>query len=102
MPQPPPTSASQQSHTTHFVLARKELDFALGAGASIIDVDIALDWILSKDAKGVRMEPPPTQTSVDSVEGKGGEPGGIVAGLQTAVAGGRVGEAVEVVEATNQ
>jgi len=30
--------------TTHLILPKKEIDFPLGAGSWIIDVDIALDW----------------------------------------------------------
>lgn len=31
--------------TAHFVLERKEIDFSVGAGAWIVDVDVAMDWV---------------------------------------------------------
>ncbi|PPQ66952.1 hypothetical protein CVT26_009983 [Gymnopilus dilepis] len=47
MPQPPPTSASDTTPTkAHFTLARKDLDFALGIGSSIVDVDVEMEWVV--------------------------------------------------------
>ena len=48
MPHPPTTGATSIAGgmpATHLLLTRKEVDFAIGAGARIIDVDIALDWV---------------------------------------------------------
>lgn len=110
MPQPPPNIDSYSSSTespkntvTHFVLTRKEVDFAIGIGAAIVDVDIAMEWIPSFDAEA-KKSPPPTQTSADSLEGKGGEPAiaGIMTGLQSAVEGTSAREGAEVVEAAEQ
>ena len=99
--QTPPASSSAAA--THFTLTRKELDFAVGAGAFIIDVDIALEWVPSSSADAQK-SPPPQQTSMDSLQGVGGEPrsGGIIATLQSAIDGEGVGEAVEVTQATEQ
>lgn len=41
------------SQTTHFVLERKEIDFSVGAGAWIVDVDVALDWVGDSEVPAV-------------------------------------------------
>lgn len=118
MPHPPPshspafsvsTPSPYASQTTHLVLTRKELDFPLGAGSALIDVDVALEWVTLRPGKSRELQPPKAQTSQDSSQGVGGEPdtsvgpmGVIAAGLQAAVSDATGREAVEVVQASDQ
>ncbi|KAF8899795.1 hypothetical protein CPB84DRAFT_1836771 [Gymnopilus junonius] len=48
MPQPPPSSSASLPSTTKakVILTRKDLDFALGIGSSIIDVEIEMEWVV--------------------------------------------------------
>lgn len=79
---------------TRFLLTRKEVDFPLGVGAALIDVEISLEACDDTDT----VQPPARQTSLESQENKGGEPAGIAATMQ-AVTAGRVGEAVDAKQA---
>lgn len=117
MSHPPPSSSSPASNvspahtteTTHLVLTRKELDFPLGAGSALIDVDISLSWVVPQDEGMVGPQPPKAQTSEDSRRGIGGEPQSgagpaeaVAAGIQAAVSDTSGREAVEVVQAGEQ
>lgn len=118
MPQPPPfpspafsapSPSPSSSQTMHLVLTRKELDFPLGAGSALIDVDVTLEWVAPGLGKPRELQPPKAQTSQDSSQGVGGEPdtsvgptGVIAAGLQAAVSNATGREAVEVVQASDQ
>lgn len=109
MPQPPPFPSPSSSQTMHLVLTRKELDFPLGAGSALIDVDVTLEWVAPGLGKPRELQPPKAQTSQDSSQGVGGEPdtsvgptGVIAAGLQAAVSNATGREAVEVVQASDQ
>ena len=88
---PHPRSEAQAQRGTTFVLTRKELDFAVGIGANVVDVAVSMEWC--SEAADV-VSPPERVTSVEIAEGKG-EPAG-VAGTLPAVA---TGEAREVAEA---
>ncbi|KAH6909596.1 ptenb protein [Coprinopsis sp. MPI-PUGE-AT-0042] len=45
MPQPPPTTEGRPRQTTATLhLTRKDIDFALGLGKGIIDVDVNMEW----------------------------------------------------------
>jgi len=51
MPQPPPscsefTGSSTSSLKTVFLLKRDDIDFPLGVGKAIIDVEIGMEWII--------------------------------------------------------
>ncbi|KAI5121808.1 hypothetical protein M0805_009800 [Coniferiporia weirii] len=60
---------------TSLVLTRKEIDFPIGAGASLVDVAVILDWdTLGVDEVAARRGPPKTRTSEDSERGEGKEP----------------------------
>lgn len=43
-PLPPPT-ADDVSQSTHLHLSRKDVDFPLGIGAWIVDIDIEMAWV---------------------------------------------------------
>jgi phosphatidylinositol-3,4,5-trisphosphate 3-phosphatase and dual-specificity protein phosphatase PTEN len=46
MPQPPPTTGGRPRQTTATLhLTRKDVDFALGLGKGIIDVDVDMEWV---------------------------------------------------------
>ncbi|CAL1709124.1 unnamed protein product [Somion occarium] len=75
-------------------LSRKELDFPLGIGSNIIDLEVTMEWC-SESADVV--EPPVRQGSPESQAGEG-EPTGFAATVQ-AIATGNPREAVEAKEA---
>ncbi|KAH8083341.1 phosphatases II [Cristinia sonorae] len=89
-----PHPRQEGPQTATIKLTRRELDFALGVGSHIVDVEVNLEWC-SETADVI--SPPERQTSVDSREGKG-EPAGIAATIE-AVAGGKVSEIVEAKQA---
>lgn len=98
MPQPPPYSDPPQpsNMSSKFVLQRKELDFALGIGSSIIDVEISLEWLKETEVETVQ---PPARVNTEDEETapeKVKEPAGIGATIEAMAAGDVAG----VVEAT--
>jgi phosphatidylinositol-3,4,5-trisphosphate 3-phosphatase/dual-specificity protein phosphatase PTEN len=62
-------------------LNRKEIDFPLGIGSWIIDIDIQMVWL----PLGTEAGPPKRQTSLESSQGQVSEPisGGVLAGAVT-------------------
>lgn len=61
MPPPPSTSDSHDPPTVStFRFMQKDLDFSLGIGSSILDVEVALEWVSESDAAAVQ---PFTRTS---------------------------------------
>ena len=54
--------------TVHFVLPKKEIDFAIGAGGWIIDVDISLDWIGEESVVERAPTEETTTENLDAVE----------------------------------
>ena len=91
---PHPRSEAQAQRGTTFVLTRKELDFAVGVGANIVDVAVSMEWCPeAADVIGM----PERVTSADIAEGRE-EPAGIAASLP-AVAMGEGREAVEAQQA---
>ncbi|TFK20642.1 hypothetical protein FA15DRAFT_646688 [Coprinopsis marcescibilis] len=111
MPQPPPTSTSATTQnadkstlSTTFHLNRKDLDFALGLGSSIIDVDVDMEWVVPgtnlEGGIGGQLDaslPVQAGDRADSVEDRG-----IVASaLQAATQGGQgVRDALRVGQAS--
>jgi len=83
------STESPVSPITRLILTRKEVDFPIGVGANIIDVEIGLAWVSEKEAEAVH---PPSQTSLDT------EPKGVPATLQTATEG-NMGSAVHAKQA---
>jgi phosphatidylinositol-3,4,5-trisphosphate 3-phosphatase/dual-specificity protein phosphatase PTEN len=59
--------------TTHFLLRRKEVDFPLGVGEALIDIDIEMEWCSDPT------EQPATQTS----DGSTSETTGLIAHANT-------------------
>ncbi|KAI0360584.1 phosphatases II [Trametes cingulata] len=91
---PHPRGGGEQSAT--LVLTRKEIDFPVGIGSSIIDVSVSMEWC--SEAADV-VSPPARQGSAESMEGHG-EPPGVAATMQ-AVAGGEVKGMAEVKRAAD-
>lgn len=82
-----PLSLSSTQDTTRFLLTRKELDFPLGVGSAIVDVEISLE--ACEEAEAEMVQPLARQAA--------GEPSGIAAIVQAVTAS--VPEAVEVKQA---
>jgi phosphatidylinositol-3,4,5-trisphosphate 3-phosphatase/dual-specificity protein phosphatase PTEN len=82
---PTPPAGSEQPEKTKFVLKRKEIDFALGIGSSIIDVEISLEWLKETDAERVQ---PPARLDSDGEKAQGIDdaPTGIAAAVQAVTA----------------
>jgi phosphatidylinositol-3,4,5-trisphosphate 3-phosphatase and dual-specificity protein phosphatase PTEN len=103
---PSPSSTSQPSSPTKFVLSRKEIDFPLGIGSDIIDVEITLRWC-PEDTPATQPQYSATQDSdVSNAQGGRGEDNqesavaGLVAGVQAVTSGDvDVEGAVEVKQA---
>lgn len=88
---------SQEEPTTKFVLTRKEIDFPLGIGSGIIDVEIALEWLKDTDAEVV--QPPARMGSEEEkAHGMEAEPSGLAATVQ-AITAPNLGEAHEAKQA---
>lgn len=92
---PHPRGAGEQGAT--LVLTRKEIDFPVGIGASIMDVSVSMAWC--SEAADI-ISPPERQGSMESAAGEG-EPTGIAATLQ-AVAGGEVAGVTELKQAADE
>ena len=69
---PQPLSAKG---TTRFLLTRKELDFPLGVGSAIADVEISLQTC--EEAEADRIQPPAWRTNQESPEGTVGPAGNV-------------------------
>ena len=87
----PRTSA--EGNTT-LRLTRKEVDFPLGIGSNIVDVEVSLE-LCSKHANVI--DSSARQGSLESQQGKG-DPAGLATAIQAAVSG-QVSEALEAVQA---
>ena len=85
-----PRAVGQQP--TIFRLTRKEIDFPLGIGSHIIDVEVTMEWCAA-DADII--SPPARQDSQDSAEGRG-DPSGIGAAIHAAA----IGEAQHAADAS--
>jgi phosphatidylinositol-3,4,5-trisphosphate 3-phosphatase and dual-specificity protein phosphatase PTEN len=48
--------SSEQPEKTKLVLTRNEIDFPVGIGSAIIDVEICLEWLKETDTE--RVQPP--------------------------------------------
>ncbi|KAJ7234611.1 hypothetical protein B0H12DRAFT_1212542 [Mycena haematopus] len=94
MPQQPLGSTPQPP--TKFTLKRKEVDFPLGVGSALIDVEMEMEWLRTTESEAV--QPPARQTSAESVEGEKAEPAGLAATVE-ALAAGNIADAVEAKQA---
>ncbi|OCH93345.1 phosphatases II [Obba rivulosa] len=77
---PHPRTAGQTA-TLH--LSKAEIDFPLGIGSGIIEVEVSMEWLPESADK---LEPPPRQGSAESERGEG-EPAGAAALLHAVAAG---------------
>jgi phosphatidylinositol-3,4,5-trisphosphate 3-phosphatase/dual-specificity protein phosphatase PTEN len=93
---PHPLSSTQG--TIRLTLTRKELDFALGLGSAIVNVEISLE--VCEDAEADMIHPLARQTTQELRDEEADEPASIAATLITATAAG-VGEAVEAKQAAD-
>ncbi|KAI0088840.1 phosphatases II [Irpex rosettiformis] len=88
MSHPSPTNTTDDTVTFH--LTRSEVDFPIGIGANLIDVDVTMKWC----SEVVDLATPPErQDSVEPLEGDT-DPDGSATAVQ-ALASGQVGDAVE-------
>lgn len=58
MPQPPPTASGNVSTTptpTHWLLSRKDVDFPIGIGNWIVDIDLEMSWLPA--GEGIPLKP---------------------------------------------
>ncbi|KAF4616693.1 hypothetical protein D9613_008608 [Agrocybe pediades] len=101
MPQPPPSSSSESSPSptstrTTLHLRRKEIDFPVGLGSAIIDVEVDMEWVVPSPSGTTSVaaeiaEPPVRARTEDSKIGTESEPvqtGLLAAAVQAAVGGG--------------
>jgi len=105
MPQPPPSPSPPPAAPpikTTFLLTRKDLDFPLGLGSAIIDVELEMEWVVPRAAGAPRklgevQEPTHTENSQVS---RDGEPGQsiLATAVQAVVGGTHLGGAREAVE----
>lgn len=74
----PEYSFASGQKTTKILLTRKEVDFPLGIGSGILDVEISLEWLRETEAEVVQ---PPARlgSQEEEAQGKTGEPSGIAA-----------------------
>jgi phosphatidylinositol-3,4,5-trisphosphate 3-phosphatase/dual-specificity protein phosphatase PTEN len=74
----PELSFASGQQTAKFFLTRKEVDFPLGIGSGILDVEICLEWLRPTDTELVQ---PPARLSSqeEEAQGKSGEPSGVAA-----------------------
>ncbi|KAF7289897.1 Phosphatases II [Mycena indigotica] len=92
MNQPHPSSSTDINapSPTKFTLKRKQMDFPIGLGSSLVDVEIEMEWVQAADSASV--QPPQTLASP--------EPEGIGLGMKLeAVARGGMGDAAEAKQA---
>ncbi|KAH9477617.1 Phosphatidylinositol 3,4,5-trisphosphate 3-phosphatase and dual-specificity protein phosphatase PTEN [Psilocybe cubensis] len=97
MSQPPPSSTSTEKVDptilkANMTLSRKDIDFPLGVGSAIIDIDIQMEWAMpsppSPSAVDIsNLEPPLRTRTEDSKIGTDPEPeqSGLAAALQAIV-----------------
>ncbi|KAJ8475092.1 hypothetical protein ONZ45_g15731 [Pleurotus djamor] len=86
---PPPGS---QRDTQKLLLSRKEIDFPLGIGSAIVDVEVSLEWL--PYSEGVRSLPRETSTEMEA-QGEGQ-----TVGILPVLLGDSVANTVEANQAT--
>lgn len=90
-----PHPRSSAPEPTTWVLTKKDIDFPLGVGSSIVDVSVTMQWCPEGEDD---LEPPVRTGSVDSVQGNGEPSGTTMATLQAATSG-QMGVMVEAKQA---
>lgn len=89
---PHPRERATDGTTLH--LTRKELDFPVGVGANLIDVDVSMEWC--PETADV-LSPPERVSSTEMEEGKG-EPAGVVLPAVTSTEAREIAEAKQAAE----
>lgn len=126
MPPPPSNESGDKNHEpTHITLARKEIDFAVGAGAALVDIDLSFEWATYPNSnEPIRSATGPTLAQDDEAQAttnnktapgppllqEGGESldepaaadSTLAMALQVAVAGGTGGEVAEAFDAARE
>ncbi|KAF4581672.1 Telomerase protein component 1 [Pleurotus pulmonarius] len=69
----PTFHSSESREAASFILSRKDIDFPLGIGSSILDVEILMEWV----SEGGTLQPAVRQTSEDALERGEDEPAGL-------------------------
>lgn len=64
---------SESSKAVKFNLSRKDIDFPLGIGSAILDVEILMEWV----SEGETLQPAARQTSEDALKKGEDEPAGL-------------------------
>lgn len=82
---------------TSLSLTRKEVDFPLGIGANIIEVEVGMEWCSKLDSI---ISPADRQGSLESQQGTGDPPA--LAAVIQAAASGQVSEALEAIKAGDE
>lgn len=109
MPQPPPSPGPSLSSTatpptkTTFLLTRKDLDFPLGLGSAIIDVEIEMEWVVPLAVGPPRnMQEPAVRVRTGDSQSGDGEPGQsmLATAVQAVVGGTHLGRVRGAVEGT--
>src|SRR5687767_1495264 len=57
LPQPPPAVGSEPAPTTKILISRSEVDFPLGFGALLVDVEIEFGWSVEEDEVAETVSP---------------------------------------------
>ncbi|KAH7926238.1 hypothetical protein BV22DRAFT_1009461 [Leucogyrophana mollusca] len=86
------STPSSPSEPTRVVFQRKEIDFPLGVGSALIDVEVLMEWCSDSES----VQPPQKDIALGDEQE---EPAGVAATMQAIIAGD-VGEAVEAKQAT--
>ncbi|KAF7336087.1 Phosphatases II [Mycena sanguinolenta] len=93
---PPQPAGNTLQPPTKFTLKRKEVDFPVGVGSALIDVEMEMEWLRTTDSEAI--QPPARQTSADSAAGEKAEPAGLAATVE-AITAGNITDAVEAKQA---
>jgi len=91
-----PHPLSSTHGTTRFILTREELDFALGVGSAIINMEISMQ--VCEEAEADMIHPLAEQNTQELEDEEVNEPAGIASAVIAAATGG-IEEAAEVKQA---
>lgn len=69
----PAFHTSESPGPVNFTLSRKDIDFPLGIGSAILDVEILMEWV----SEGEPLQPAARQTSEDALVKGENEPVGL-------------------------
>lgn len=83
----------------HLTFEKKDIDFPLGIGSNIINVEVVMEQVPSAQAAKEEVQPPPRATTVEAEEGVKSEPVGLAATVQAVAAAPNLGSIVEAKQA---